>query len=136
MSILPEYNDIVELIKKGATLEAQEKILELRAEAVRLQGENIDLKEQIKNLENALSVKERLTYEAPYYWLETEEGKDGPYCQHCHDKHKKLIRLQASVRGTKGKWMCEACQKPFYDKDYNPPKLAAKAPSRQRRERW
>ncbi len=38
---LPNYGDIVELIKKGATLEAQEKIMELRDGALDLQEQNL-----------------------------------------------------------------------------------------------
>ncbi len=36
---LPRYKEIVELVKKGATLEAQEKIIELREAALELQEE-------------------------------------------------------------------------------------------------
>jgi hypothetical protein len=118
MGLIPSWtaNDVVELVKKGATIEAQEKILELREAALRLQEENLELNERIKELEEKLSVKENLTYKAPYYWLEKPEGKDGPFCQHCQDKHFKLIRLQATR--FKGQWRCEACQKKFYDKNF------------------
>jgi hypothetical protein len=34
MPLLPNYKDIVELIRKGSTIEAQEEILELRKAAM------------------------------------------------------------------------------------------------------
>ena len=40
MSAIPSYKDIVDLIKKGATLEAQERVMELREAAISLQDEN------------------------------------------------------------------------------------------------
>lgn len=43
---MPSYKDIVDLIKKGATIEAQEKIMELREAAVELQDENISLRQK------------------------------------------------------------------------------------------
>lgn len=52
---LPKYKDIMELIKKGATLEAQEKIIELRETAFELQEENLELKEEIRSLKKELS---------------------------------------------------------------------------------
>ena len=43
---LPRYKDIVELIKKGSTIEAEEQILALRKAALELQEENLDLKSE------------------------------------------------------------------------------------------
>ncbi len=48
---LPNYKDIVELLKKRATIEAQEKIMELREAALALQEENISLKNQVMDLQ-------------------------------------------------------------------------------------
>lgn len=42
MGLSPNYKDIIELIKKGSTIEAQEKIMELREGALALQEENIN----------------------------------------------------------------------------------------------
>ncbi len=81
MALLPNYKDIVDLIKKGSTVEAQEKIMELREGALALQEENIKLKETIKDLEAKLSVKEKVVWEPPFYWLKEGDAKDGPFCQ-------------------------------------------------------
>jgi len=51
---LPKYKDIIELIKTGATIEAQEKIMELRQSALDLQEENIELRNRILELEAKL----------------------------------------------------------------------------------
>ena len=48
---LPSYKDIIELIKAGATIEAQEKIMELRQSALEIQEENIKLRNRIIELE-------------------------------------------------------------------------------------
>jgi hypothetical protein len=50
MPLLPNYKDIVELIRKGSTIEAQEKILELREAAMQLQEENLALRQENKAL--------------------------------------------------------------------------------------
>ena len=41
---IPSYKEIADLFKKGATLEAQEKIMELREAALACREENISLK--------------------------------------------------------------------------------------------
>ena len=116
MNLLPNYKEIIELVKKGATLEAQGKITELRESAISLREENIQLRERIKELENKLNLKENLYYEKPYYWLKDGDNKDGPFCQKCYDSESKLIRLQILKRGF---WICKSCQKSYEDDSFN-----------------
>jgi hypothetical protein len=71
---------------------------------------------KIRELEEALAVKAKLAYEAPYYWLVQGGEKDGPFCQQCHDAGGKFIRLHK--RGVKGGWECKTCGKHFYEKKY------------------
>jgi cell division septum initiation protein DivIVA len=59
MALLPNYKDIIDLLKKGASIEAQEKIMELREGAIALQEENSKLKERIKELESELNKKKK-----------------------------------------------------------------------------
>jgi len=117
--VLPNYKEIFDLIKKGSTVEAQERIQELRERVITLQEENNSLRERVRELEEAVSTKESLIWDPPYYFLATEAGKDGPYCQHCWDSEGKLIRLQQPGRG--GYWKCIACDKAFKDANYEPP---------------
>jgi len=98
--MIPSYKDIVDLIKKGATVEAQEKIMELREGALELQEENVVLKATIIELENKLGIQGNLEFEKGIYWLWEADAagdftiKTGPFCQHCYDDEAKLIRLQ------------------------------------------
>jgi len=66
---LPGYKDIIELVKAGATIEAQEKIMELRQSALTIQEENIQLRNRVLELETR--VRE----------LETTEGEPCPRCR-------------------------------------------------------
>ncbi len=98
--MIPNYKDIVDLLKKGATVEAQEKIMELREGVLELQEENASLKSQIRELREQLQVRSHLDFEDGVYWLweEDEAGdpsiKTGPFCQRCYDDENKLVRLQ------------------------------------------
>jgi len=66
---LPNYKDIIDLLKKGATIEAQEKIMELREAALGLQEENINLKTQVFELQEKVRK------------LESFEGETCPKCR-------------------------------------------------------
>ena len=66
---LPGYKEIVELIKAGATIEAQEKIMELRQAALDIQEQNIQLRNRILELESR--VRE----------LESDAGEPCPRCR-------------------------------------------------------
>jgi hypothetical protein len=98
------------LIKKGMTLEAQEKIMELREAALQCQEENLNLRKRIQELENQLTIRENLIFERPVYYLKSEGKKDGPFCQVCYDRDGKLIRLQDYAPR---EWNCIACRS-FY----------------------
>jgi len=67
--MLPRYKDIVELMKKGSTLEAQEQIMSLREGAIELQEENIELKSKVRELEAQLKAKEDWNTEKSRYEL-------------------------------------------------------------------
>ena len=66
---LPSYKDIFELLKAGATIEAQERIMELRQAALSIQEDNIQLRNRVLELE--ARVKE----------LESADGEPCPRCR-------------------------------------------------------
>jgi len=110
---LPTYKDIVDLMKKGATVEAQERIMELREAVIALKDENFSLRQQVRSLEEELRIKGQLKFEKTVYWLLEGERKAGPFCQRCYDIDKKLARLQDYGAS----WYCVAC-KQGYEKNY------------------
>lgn len=98
--MIPKYKDIVDLMKKGATVEAQEKIMDLREGVLELQEENAILKEENRKLIGKINVRDYIEFEKGLYWLWQEDDlgdcpiKSGPFCQKCYDDEEKLIRLQ------------------------------------------
>jgi len=118
MNPIPNYKDIVDLIKKGATLEAQEKIMELREAALAVQEENLQLQTRIKELEEKLTLRSKIKWEKPFYWTESQGQKDGPYCQRCYDKEELLMRLKDHRNGI---WTCPECNASYDDGSYREP---------------
>ena len=120
MALLPNYKEITELIKRGANLEAQEKIIELREGALDLQEENIRLRERVKELESQLQKKSNVVWEKPFYWAMDGEKRDGPFCQKCYDTQEKIVRLQHIEQGH---WHCKSCDNRYYEDSYNPSEI-------------
>ncbi len=75
-----------------------------------------DRDHQIRELENALKVRGDLKWEEPYYWLLDGQAKEGPFCQQCYDKDRKLIRLQGNGEGF---WQCKTCDNNYPDSTYS-----------------
>lgn len=110
--------DIAKLIKESdLSLEQAEtklKLAELISALADVKMQLADVREllidkdaEITRLQEELKIKGSLVFEMPYYWLETEKGKEGPYCQACHDDKHKLIRLQ---KKSGGYWECNVCK--------------------------
>jgi len=113
---IPNYQDIVALIKKGATIEAQEKIMELREAALEFQNENLSLKNRVKELEATLALRDSLIWQKPYYVH--KEKPDEKFCQRCYDADGKAIRLQELEAGY---WRCMKCENDYMDSNYQDP---------------
>jgi ribosomal protein L37AE/L43A len=116
-SLFPRFGEISELVKKGATLEAQKSIMELKEVVLELQEQNLLLRNENSELkENIKASSEKLIWEKPFYWLQKNENhKEGPFCQQCYDSVNKAIRLIGNGRGF---WECKTCKNNYTDDTY------------------
>ena len=113
---IPSYQDIVGLLKKGLTVEAQEKIMELREAALESQNENLGLKAQLKELQEVLALRDSLKWQKPYYVK--ADNPDEKFCQRCYDADRKALRLQELEPGF---WRCMDCETDYTDGNYKDP---------------
>ena len=109
---LPSYSQIVDLLKKGATLEAQEQIMKLREGALELQEENLklteenrDFRREVEKLSKQLDFIKSLKFVKPAYYA---EGDAVPFCPVCYERDNKAIHLPFT-KGDDGVH-CNACQ--------------------------
>ena len=113
---IPNYQDIIALLGNGLTIEAREKIVELREAALSLQEENLVLKEKLKQLENDSELCGGMYFDKGVYWLRapTDDGTNlkGPFCQVCHDRDKKPVHLHRT-NAPGGGWFCAVCRNHF-----------------------
>lgn len=113
---MPNYQDIIDLLEAGRMTEVRQKILELREGALRLQEENLALKEKLR--QEALNADDcsEMYFDRGVYWLKkgTDDGTNliGPFCQVCHDRERKAVRLHRR-NAPGGGWYCAACRNDF-----------------------
>ncbi len=73
---------------------------------------------EIKELIRRMQLHADLKWEDPYYWQTHGEQIDGPFCQPCYDKDKRIARLSHVETGH---WSCQVCNQHFYDRNYSEP---------------
>ena len=95
---------------QNAIMSVQQQAMALLEEQQRLLNRVHELEDECKAYRNIPGV----TYEKPYYWRTLEGQKDGPYCQFCHDKDKRLVRLQGDGCGW---WQCQECKAQVTDEE-------------------
>jgi len=109
MAIIDTSKIIVELAKKGMTIELQEKIMQLREEALELQEENLKLKRENIVLKKKEKLQEKVKYKRKVYY---REGDEVPFCPYCYEKHQLLIHLTPRYEQYEGGqvYECRECK--------------------------
>jgi hypothetical protein len=101
---------IVELVKKGATMELQERIMELREAVLNSKEELLRLRDENGELKRQAAKRNDLVFERGVYWQEHEGGdREGPFCQRCQDVDSKLVRLQEAAQDSGWHYWCRGC---------------------------
>jgi len=129
LSGIKAASDIAKIIKdSGTSLESAEikfKLAELIDALADAKIEIADFKEllfkkddEIKDLKKAISIKQKVVWKEPYYFVIDGSEEDGPFCQRCFDVETNLIRLQSPYKN--GYWECTECDKNFTDSSYKP----------------
>lgn len=76
----------------------------------------IEKNQELIDLERQIEIDSQMAFDHCYYWQTKNGGsREGPFCQCCYDKDKKLIRLQPI---TEGLWDCKVCKNNFEDRNY------------------
>jgi len=91
---VPIEKDIVDLVQRGATSEAEERIGALRVSAMTAQLEITSLRERVSALERELALRDTVSFDGEFYWIGEVDSRDGPYCPTCFDTERLMMRLQ------------------------------------------
>jgi ribosomal protein L37AE/L43A len=92
-------------------------LAETKSEIAEIQELLIEKDKKINELQYALTQHERMVWRDSVYYMQTEDGEEGPYCPQCYDSERKVIRLQTYEKGC---WHCQTCDKTFFSNTYYP----------------
>ena len=113
--------DAVTIAQKSDNIQLYKSILDAYNAAIELMGENVDLKERIKELESQKVTGDMLEFNNNAYWVKKEDGSvDGPFCSKCWDSEKKLVRMHVVNIKEKAKAAkCPNCNSMVRNCEYN-----------------
>jgi len=85
-------------------------LADAKMEVIGVQQTLAEAETRIRELETRLDTKAKVQWKEPSYWLETETGPEGPFCQKCYDTEGKLVRLQGDDDGY---FECKSCKSSY-----------------------
>ena len=112
MGITDKFKDIMKVVQATGNIELYKKIAGLQSDFMNLQEEIYEVREQLREAQQRLSVKSSVVCNDNMYWTATGQQTDGPFCTRCYDEKDKLMRLQRREHGA-AEYICLSCNSPF-----------------------
>lgn len=105
MGLYDAVKDAAKILKEAGKINEYQKILDLiddlsnkKDEIEKLKDEIKKLKTEVLKLQNQLKITDEYIFKNNCYWH--KKNDDGPYCSHCFDKNKELIRILPDYLGS------------------------------------
>ena len=98
---------IVDLSKKGLTMELREELMVWREENLSLREKVRELTDENAKLKASADVRSSLSFEDGLYWRTQGASREGPFCQPCWAGAEKLSHLHDYGN----RWHCLLCGK-------------------------
>ncbi|TSC94398.1 MAG: Uncharacterized protein CEN87_519 [Parcubacteria group bacterium Licking1014_1] len=99
--------DLYGVLKEAGKIEEYQKILDLIDDSLRLREEIEQVKKENSILKEKITIQEDLDFKRVAYYKKS--NGDGPYCQACWDRDKKLIRI-LSINEHHNFYNCNVCK--------------------------
>ena len=90
------FKEINDLFTSGQYRKARHLLMEVQSRSIALRDEINMLRTRLKTLEDAAFLNENLQSQNGFYWLFTNNLRQGPFCPHCYESEGGLIRLERS----------------------------------------
>lgn len=111
MSIIENFKEVADLVKKVGDIELYRRIIELEGEVIEVTRENRLMEAKVEQLESLLRLKEKMDFREPFYFY---EGDSVPYCPRCWEADKKAVHVVTIFSDTsRQRWDCPQCSKMF-----------------------
>lgn len=91
MSVISTTKELLELARKGATIELELRLVEMQERELELREELVKLKTELTQLKKSTAINKTIKFVNGMYF-----HAGNYYCQACYDSEQKLINLQSS----------------------------------------
>ncbi len=112
MGIVDNFKETAKLVQQLGNMDLYRQILDLQGEAMELTEQLRSKDEVIRVLQAKLEIKDKLVFVKWAYFMKNSDGQpilDEPYCPKCYDVDKVLCRLQPGT----GYGHCPNCTENF-----------------------
>lgn len=116
MSVIDTVKEVAFLVQKLDNLDLLKRMVELQEQVFALVGENRDVKEENRLLQERLNTRSKMMFRDNAYW--TDDTIDGPFCSRCFDAEGLLMRM-LTRKGYAPR--CPKCSTVAPDPDREPP---------------
>lgn len=107
------FGTVIDLIKKGSQMEAQAQIQKLQEQYLGLHAENLELRQELLEVKGVLQEQTQMIFDEPFFYIEDEGNREGPYCPRCWQGEKKKCRVIQTPDSYNGTHQCQVCDECF-----------------------
>ena len=106
MGILDTTKDVVRLVQQIDNVDLLKRIMELSGQVYELDRENLELKRQVRELQEVADLKERRVQDGSVYRLR-DDPENQAFCMKCWHERKEPVPL---VDEGEDWWHCPVCK--------------------------
>jgi hypothetical protein len=114
MGILDNAKEVANAVHEIKNIELYGRVLDLNAGIMDLVEENRKLHGENEDLKKTLHLREKMTFNEPFYY---QEGDKTPFCPACWELNDTAIHVVfMSNRENAIRWDCKVCKSTYVDK--------------------
>jgi hypothetical protein len=108
MSILENAKEVAKAVEEIHNLELYQRVLSLHSDIVELVEENNRLRDKVKELTDAISLRKAMAFRGPFYY---REGDETPHCPACYEANGKAVHVVFEFESPDStRWDCPSCK--------------------------
>lgn len=109
MGLYEGIKDVAKVVQQADNIELYTKLLDLCAQALELQEENMELRKQINDILKEKNIDAHIVrHPQPYITLDNDESTI-PYCATCWEREKKLYQMVKTMIYSTPNYTCPVC---------------------------
>ncbi len=115
MSLIQAVKSVTSVAQKLGDLDLRQKLLDIQGEALELMEQLKEKDAKIEQLEKALLLKGKMIHKGSAYYLTDDSGEivDGPFCTKCFTVDHIQCHLIQPVKMASDVVQCQKCKSPF-----------------------